>query len=337
MSSTRRPFIIAEVGQAHDGSLGILHSYIDAVAATGVDAIKFQTHIADAESSEHEPFRVDFSYVDATRQDYWRRMEFTAEQWAGIKRHCEAAKIEFFSTPTCVAAVDLLERIGVGRYKVGSGDTDNRLLLERVARTGRQVILSSGLSTFEELDATVSFVAGHGNEVVVMQCTSEYPVVPERLGLNLIPEFLARYRHPVGLSDHSGSIYPPLAAVAQGATYVESHVVFDRRMFGPDSASSITIDELRAMVDGIRLIDTSLRSQFTKDLSPERRKVRDMFGKSLCVSRPMLAGDTLNARDLESKKPAGLGVPARSVETVLGKRLTRDMAQWQFLTEADFK
>jgi N,N'-diacetyllegionaminate synthase len=330
-------FIIAEIGQAHDGSLGILHSYIDAVAATGVDAIKFQTHIAEAESSPLEPFRVKFSYQDATRQDYWRRMEFTAEQWTGIKQHCESVGLEFLSTPSCVAAVDLLEDLGVKRYKIGSGDTGNRLLLSRVAATGKQVILSSGLSSYEEIDEAVDFVTGLGASVVVMQCTSEYPVSLQKVGLNLIATFRERYRHPIGLSDHSGSIYPAVAAVALGVQFIEVHVVFDRRMFGPDSGSSLTIDELRSVVQGVRAIEQSLHSDFDKTLSAERSRVRDMFGKTLSVRRDMHAGEVLSVRDLESKKPAGQGISAAEYAAVVGKRLRRNLAQWDFLRQEDIE
>src|SRR5665647_2102235 len=115
-------YIIAEIAQAHDGSLGIAHSYIDALASTGVNAVKFQTHIAHAESSSFEPFRVKFSYEDETRFDYWHRMEFTKEQWAGIKLHCEEKGLEFISSPFSCAAVDLLENLQVKKYKIGSGE-----------------------------------------------------------------------------------------------------------------------------------------------------------------------------------------------------------------------
>lgn len=332
MPPSDRTFVIAEVGQAHDGSLGILHSYIDAIAGTGVDAIKFQTHIADAESSPVEPFRVPFSYEDATRQDYWRRMELTPAQWEGVKTHCEAAGLEFMSTPSCVSAVDLLESIGVRRYKIGSGDTDNRLLLERVARTGKQILLSTGVSTIDEVDAAVEFVSALGNALVIMQCTSEYPVAPERIGLNVLRTFIDRYQHPIGLSDHSGTVYPSIAAVALGATYIENHVVFDRRMFGPDSRASLTIDETKAMVEGIRMVESSARSGFDKSRTPAQDRVRDIFTKTLCVSRDMAAGDVVTKGDLESKKPGGQGIRAADYSDVVGKRLTRDIARWEFLT-----
>ena len=131
------PNIIAEIGQAHEGSLGIAHSYIDALFDAGVTAIKWQIHIAEAESSIHEPFRVKFSYEDKTRFDYWKRMEFTPEQWNGLKKHCETKGLEFISSPFSNAAVELVEKIGVKRYKVGSGEVSNFLMLEQIAKTGK--------------------------------------------------------------------------------------------------------------------------------------------------------------------------------------------------------
>lgn len=148
--------IIAEIGQAHDGSVGILHSYIDALANTGIDAIKFQTHIAEAESSEFETFRIPFSYVDKTRYDYWQRMELTTAQWVEVKEHCHKAGLEFISSPFSCKAVDVLEEAGIDRYKIGSGEVTNLLLLQKIAETSRPVILSSGMSTLEELDMAVN-------------------------------------------------------------------------------------------------------------------------------------------------------------------------------------
>ncbi|CAN0044541.1 unnamed protein product, partial [Chrysoparadoxa australica] len=181
-------YIIAEIGQAHDGSLGIAHSYIDALAATGVDAIKWQTHIAEAESSDLEPFRVNFSYEDKTRFDYWKRMEFTIDQWAGLKRHCDEKGVEFISSPFSNKAVDLLEEIGVARYKIGSGEVNNLLLLEKIAQTGKPIILSSGMSSFSELSETIKFLKPFGNQLSILQCTTAYPTKPEDWGLNVISD-----------------------------------------------------------------------------------------------------------------------------------------------------
>ena len=150
--------IIAEIGQSHEGSLGLAHSYIDALANSGVTAVKFQTHIAEAESSEFENFRVNFSYQDKTRFDYWKRMEFNFNQWAELKQHCQDLDLEFISSPFSVEAFELLESIGVSRYKIGSGEVSNLLMLDRIAKTKKPIILSSGLSNFSELDETINFL-----------------------------------------------------------------------------------------------------------------------------------------------------------------------------------
>ena len=171
--------IIAEIGLSHEGSLGSEHSYIDALANSGTDAIKFQTHIADAESSDFEPFRVNFSKQDETRQQYWKRTEFTIEQWMGLKKHCEDLNIEFISTPSSISAVELLEKLNIARYKVGSGDTTNLLLLKRLGITKKPILLSSGMSSFDELEKAITFIEKFGNPLTLMQCTSKYPTSPK--------------------------------------------------------------------------------------------------------------------------------------------------------------
>ncbi len=160
--------LIAEIGQAHEGSLGMLHSYIDAVAKTGFNAIKFQTHIAEAESSMQEPFRIKFSYEDKTRYDYWQRMEFTLDQWIGIKKHCDDVGLEFMSSPFSNAAVDLLEKLNVKRYKIGSGEVSNLLMLKKIAETGKEIIVSSGMSSFAELDETLAFLKQYNNKLTTL-------------------------------------------------------------------------------------------------------------------------------------------------------------------------
>lgn len=327
--------VIAEIAQAHDGSLGILHSYIDAIATTGADAIKFQTHLADAESSPLEPFRVKFSRVDATRQDYWRRMEFTPAQWADIKAHCDDVGLEFMSSPFSNAAVDLLEELGMARYKIGSGEVTNALLLERIGRTGKPVLLSSGMSNLAELDAAIELLKHHGNALTVMQCNTEYPTPPEHVGLNVLAVLRARYGLPIGLSDHSGTPYPAFAAAALGASVIEVHAVFDTRMFGPDASSSLTIDGLRGMVAGVRAIDTMLAHPADKTDHARFAPLKAMFEKTLAVNAHLPAGHRLRFEDLEAKKPAGQGIPASRFREVIGRTLERDLAQWSFLTDAD--
>lgn len=328
-------YIIAEIGQAHEGSLGILHSYIDALAQTGVDAIKFQTHIAQAESSSFEPFRVKFSYEDDTRYDYWQRMEFTFEQWMGIKEHCDKVGLEFISSPFSNMAVDWLEKLDVKKYKIGSGEVSNFLMLEKIAKTGKEIILSSGMSSFKELDDTINFLKPFGNNLSILQCTTKYPTSASDIGLNVISELKERYGLPVGLSDHSSTIYPSLSAVSLGAEILEFHVVFDKNMFGPDSKSSLTINEVKQLVEGVRFIEKSLTNKIDKTDNSKFIELKKIFEKSLAVNKEMKKGDLINFDDLEAKKPFGKGISAKDYKKVIGKRINKDKNRWDFLLEED--
>lgn len=323
--------IIAEIAQAHDGSLGTAHAYIDALAQTGVDAVKFQTHIAEAESSIHEPFRVKFSKQDATRFDYWKRMEFTLSQWKELKAHCDDVNLEFISSPFSNLAVDWLEEVGVKRYKIGSGEVSNWLMLGKIAKTSKPIILSSGMSNWEELDNAILFLKDFGNELSIMQCTTAYPTKPEQWGLNVIQELASRYGIPIGFSDHSGNTHACLAAAALGANLFEFHVVFDKRQFGPDTLASITLDQTKELVQGIRQIQTSLSNPIKKDQIESFKDLKKIFEKSLAVNRALTKGTVLTAEVLESKKPTGCGIPAKDFSAVIGKKLKTDLAQWDFL------
>ena len=328
--------IIAEIAQAHDGSIGILHSYIDALADTGVDAIKFQTHIAEAESSIHEAFRIPFSYVDKTRYDYWKRMELSVEQWIEVKDHCHKVGLLFISSPFSCKAVDVLEAAGVDVYKIGSGEVSNHLLLEKIAKTGKRVIVSSGMSTMDELDETILLFRKKNIDISILQCSTVYPSQPKDWGLHTIKEFKDRYKISTGFSDHSGGVYACLAATALGAEILEFHVVFDKRMFGPDAKASLEIDEVKMLVSGVNQIKSSLQSQELKDEQvANKQDLKNLFGKSLCINNYLTAGHVLTINDLEAKKPAGLGIAPRDYKQVIGKRLVVAKNQWDFLTNKD--
>ncbi|MBM4429428.1 MAG: N-acetylneuraminate synthase, partial [Chloroflexi bacterium] len=175
--------IVAEVAQAHDGSLGMAHAFIDAIAKAGADAVKFQTHIAAGESTPNEPWRIRFSLQDATRYDYWRRMEFTEEQWFGLKRHADECGLIFLSSPFSVEAVELLTRVGIAAWKVASGEVSNPLIFGRMVVTGLPILLSTGMSPLSEIDIAVERVRSRELPLVVLQCTSAYPCPPEKVGL----------------------------------------------------------------------------------------------------------------------------------------------------------
>lgn len=330
-------FIIAEIAQAHDGSLGMAHAYIDAVAKTGVNAIKFQTHIAEAESSIHEPFRVKFSKQDKTRFEYWKRMEFTLEEWQGIKAHCDAVGLEFMSSPFSNEAVDLLEKVGVQRYKVGSGEVNNFLLLEKIAQTRKPVIISSGMSSFKELDATTQFLEKRKVDYSILQCTTSYPTKPEQFGLNVIQELKERYQVSIGFSDHSASIEACIAATALGAELLEFHVVFNKNMFGPDAKSSLTLKETTKLVKAVKNINTSLSNPIDKSKNEQFQELKHIFEKSLSVNKDCPKGHIITFDDLEAKKPKGLGIDASEYENVIGKTLEHTLNKWDFLNLKDLK
>ena len=317
-----RCLIVGEVAQSHDGSLGLAHSFIDAIANAGADAVKFQTHIASEESTPDEPWRVKFSPQDETRFQYWERMEFTKEQWAGLKQHADDRGVLFMSTPFSERAVELLSEIGMKVWKVGSGEVGNAPLLRMMASFGDPVILSSGMSDWQELDAAVRLIQGNENPLAVLQCTSAYPCPPEKVGLNVIDVLRTRYGHPVGLSDHSGNIYAGLAAVALGAEVLEVHVALSKEMFGPDVPASITTAELRQLVDGTRQIERMLGEVDKGEAASDLRELRKIFTKSVVASTDIAAGTTLTAEHLKLKKP-GTGLPASRIPDLVGRKANR--------------
>lgn len=327
--------IIAEIAQAHDGSLGAAHAYIDAAARAGADAIKFQTHIASAESTPSEPWRVKFSQQDSTRYEYWQRMEFTEDQWFGLKQHADERGLQFLSSPFSIEAVQLLTRVGVACWKIASGEVSNTPMFERMAQTGLPILLSTGMSPLSEIDAAVERVKSFNLPLTVLQCTSMYPTPPEKLGLNLIPFFRERYGCGVGLSDHSGTIYAGLAAAMLGAEVIEVHLTFSREMFGPDVPVSITTTELRQLVDGVRFIENARTHPVDKDsMASDLMGMRKLFTKSVVVRVPLAAGTVLCPEHLTGKKP-GTGIPAERMVELFGRVLRRDVTADQILLEDD--
>jgi len=329
-------FIIAEIAQAHDGSIELALSYIEALAKTGVDAVKFQVHIAQAESSFYEPFRVKLASQDKTRFDYWKRMEFTLQQWKELKKHCDDAGVEFLASPFSNAAVDLLEEVGVMRYKIGSGEVNNFLLLEKIAHTGKPVILSSGMSSFEELGRTVAFLKKRKVDISILQCTTAYPTKPENYGLNVIGELKERYGVSVGYSDHSAKIETCIAAAALGAEILEFHAVFSRNSLGPDASSSLEMEEITRLVEAVRKLETALQHPVDKSDNSKFTEVKNIFEKSLAVNKDLKVGHVLRFEDLEAKKPKGFGMEASRFEEVIGRKLNRDLKQWEFLKEESY-
>jgi N-acetylneuraminate synthase len=332
-----RCLIVGEVAQAHDGSLELAHAFIDTIAAAGADAVKFQTHIAAAESTPAEPWRIPFSRQDRSRYDYWKRMEFTEEQWRSLRAHAVERGLHFVSSPFSLEAVELLIRVGVAAWKVASGEVGNPPLLARMAATGLPVLLSTGMSPLGEIDAAVGMIRAAGLPLVVLQCASLYPTPPERVGLNMLSVFRERYDCPVGLSDHSGTIYPGIAAAAMGIAVLEVHVTLSREMPGPDVAASVTTYELRRLVAGVRFVERMMAVPVDKDAQAVAlAEMRGAFTKSVVARSPLAAGTVLRAEHLAMKKPGG-GLPAGRWAEAIGRRLRRSLEADEALREDDLE
>ena len=329
------PLIVAEVGQAHDGSLGTAHALIDAIADAGAAAVKFQTHIAAEESTPSEPWRVAFSQQDRTRYDYWRRMEFSEDQWAGLREHAHSRGLLFISSPFSKAAVDLLVRVGVDALKIASGELAHVDLLRYCTSTRLPLLLSSGMSTWQELQEAVDTCRSEDSQLCVMQCTSAYPCPPEWWGLNVIEQLSSRFGYPVGFSDHSGDIYAGLAAVAFGATVIEVHVALSKAAFGPDVAASLVPDQLAMLVKGARDIDRAIRHPVDKDeKAAGLGDMRDLFTRSAVATEDLPAGTVIETHHLVAKKP-GTGIPARAIDELIGRKLARSVESDQLLQWGD--
>jgi N,N'-diacetyllegionaminate synthase len=325
LSNNNRCYLIAEIGQAHDGSLGMAHAYIDAVAKTGVDAIKFQTHFAEHESTKRDIFRTKFSYQDATRYDYWKRIQFPDKEWGNLQKHAREVGLDFVSTAFSNHAVDLLADLSVPFFKVGSGDLLSFSLIDHMCRYQIPIVLSSGMATLDECKTAIKFVKDKNIECAIMQCTTSYPSPPETWGLNVIGTYHDLFGIPVGFSDHSGDIFAGLAAVSAGIDLLEVHVVFSKDSFGPDSSSSLTIEQLQNLVKGIRLIETANKNPVDKDdLASTFQRNKMLFSRSAVFSERLLKGTKLKEEHVLYKKPGG-GLSKSQVDLLMGLNLHSDV------------
>lgn len=326
-----RTAIIAEIGSVHDGSFGNACKLIEAAAACGADIVKFQTHIAEAETLKDAPAPPYFQ--GEPRFDYFRRTSFSEAQWVGLKRVCAEARVRFLSSPFSLEAVDLLERVGVDLYKVPSGETTNTPLLEKIAATGKPVLLSTGMSDWAEIDRAVAILK-QGGSLAVMQCASAYPCPPERVGLNVLAQMQERYGVEVGFSDHTQGSAAAFAAAALGAVVVEKHFAFSRLMYGSDAANSMAPDEFRAFCEGLRAIWTMLSHPVDKDDLAPYRDMKRIFEKSVVAGRRIPAGAAITPDMLAFKKP-GDGIPAARYRELIGRRAARDLPADTLLSPSD--
>lgn len=330
-----KAFIIAEIAQAHEGSLGLALSFIDAAAAAGADAIKFQTHIAHAESTRDEKFRIPMSGQDETRYDYWQRMEFTEKEWGILNARAAEKNIIFLSSAFSVEAVELLTKLDMPAWKVGSGEFRSRELLDAMIATGKPVLFSSGMSTLEEIDQGAKYFFEKNIPFALFQCTSMYPTPFDKVGLNILDTLKKTHDCPVGLSDHTGTIFPAMAAIARSADLIEIHVTFDKRMYGPDAIASLNFEELKTlcdMRDAVHIMDNNPVDKDT--MAADLEKMRGLFTKSIGLKKDIKAGTVISQDMLCPKKP-GTGIPYDEHGKVIGKKLLSDVPADRLLKWSD--
>jgi len=323
--------LIAEIGSVHDGSFGNACKLIEAAAACGADAVKFQTHIAEAETLRDAPSPAYFA--GEPRFDYFRRTGFSLERWRQLSMVCAANGVTFLSSPFSLEAVDLLEEVEVDVYKVPSGEVTNLPLLERIVETGKPVLLSSGMSSWAELDAAVAALRP-GGPVTILQCSSIYPCPPERVGLNVLAEMRKRYNLTLGYSDHTQGSAAALAAAALGARVIEKHFTFSKLMYGSDAANAMEPDDFRRLARALHEVWTMLDAPVDKDDLAPYREMKRIFEKSVVTARSVAAGQILIRDDLAFKKP-GDGISAARYREVLGRRTARALSADHKLCEAD--
>lgn len=308
--------IIAEVGSVHDGSFGNALKLCDLACEVGADAVKFQTHISEEETLRDAPAPSYFK--GEPRYEYFQRTGFSLQQWHALSQHCENLGIEFISSPFSELAVQWLLDVGVKRMKVASGEVTNLPLLESLNKAGKPVLLSSGMSDWAELDQAVATLSDV--DLTLMQCTSKYPCPADAVGLNVICEMQQRYQKPVGFSDHTQSNYAAFAAVMKGATCIEKHLTFSRKMYGSDAPLASEPDEFRELVQGVRELSVLASSEVDKDDVSDYQEMKQIFQKSVVAAQDIAAGTVLSADMFRYKKP-GSGISAADYQSLVGKTL----------------
>ena len=330
-----KPLIIAEIGQSHLGKMKNIRKMINLVSKTGADVIKFQTHYGDDESTLDEPFRVKISNFKS-RIDYWKSVEFTQNEWKKIKSLCDNKKLIFLSSPFSIKAVDVLRNIGISAWKIGSGEFFSDDILKKIFKFKQPIILSTGLATFKEIKARVKLFKKNNAKFVLMQCTSLYPTKLEQIQPDMIKLFKKKFNCLTGLSDHSGSIYPSIYALTNGASVVEVHVEKNKSKTNPDSSSSISINELKELCIARDQIFKMRNSKLNKNLSGNLHKNRKIFTKSCALSEDKKIGYVIKEKDIIFKKP-GFGINAKYIKKLLEKKLKKNVKSNRLLRKNDFE
>tara|TARA_B100001250_G_C19814966_1_gene797828 strand:- start:4884 stop:5936 length:1053 start_codon:yes stop_codon:yes gene_type:complete len=336
ISEKNPPFIIAEVGQAHKGSIKKVFKFIDELASTGINAIKFQTHYADHESTLDEKFRVQIKNFK-TRYDYWKSVEFSKDEWLKIKKYSNKKKLIFLSSVFSLKGFNILNKIGMPAWKIASGEYNSNYILKEVYKTKKPLIISTGLMNNKEIYKMHKNLNKNKIQHAFLHCVSNYPVKLNKVGLNNIESLNKKLDCPIGYSDHSGNLIVPINSMIIGAKIIEIHAKLQTNDDGPDSSSSLTINEIKNLChfrDGIQLIKNN---PINKDkLSSDLIKIKKLFSKSFALNKDMKKGSIITSDDLTFKKP-GTGYDQSKIKFLLGKKLSRFVSSKVLLRSKHFK
>lgn len=326
--------IIAEVGSVHDGSFGNACKLVELAKAAGATTIKFQMHLAEHETTRDAPSPTYFSAEP--RFDYFRRTAFTIKQWRQLHSLSRELGIELCCSPFSIEALRTLLGIGVGKIKIASGEVTNLPLLKAAASDSEEVLLSSGMSSWAELDEAVDVLRSGSARLTVMQCSSEYPCRPENVGLNVLKEMADRYGCRIGFSDHTLGFAAPIGAVFHGAEAIEKHLTFSRLMYGSDAKNSMEPQEFRQMVVALNEARTIIDNPVNKNDAAAYKSMKEIFQKSLVASSPLKAGTKITENHISFKKP-GTGLKPKDLDQVIGKTLRRDVPADHIFTKDDLE
>jgi N,N'-diacetyllegionaminate synthase len=334
--SPPRCFVIAEAGVNHDGSVERALRLIEVAAEAGADAVKFQTFRAESLVSTATP-RAAYQERNLGAGDQLsmlRALELAEDAYPALYRRCGELGVEFMSTPFDAASAAMLAKLGMRRVKIASGEITNLPLLRELAALGRPLILSTGMSTLDEVAEAVRALESAADRLTLLHCTSNYPADPEEVNLRAMTTLRDAFGLPVGYSDHTLGTAISVAAVALGATVIEKHFTLDRGAPGPDHKASLEPQDLARMVREIRSIEAAL-GDGVKAPAPSEMAVREVARRSVTLVRAVQAGEALGAADLALRRPA-TGIPPRDLERVIGRRAARkleagDVLRWEDL------
>lgn len=313
-------YVIAEGCDNHLGDVGAAKEMARRAKLAGADAIKFQHHLPEEEMLPDVPMSSNF---DMPLFEFLQRYALTLDEHAELMAYCADIGIQYLCTPFSWKAAQELAGLGVDAYKIGSGEMTDVPTLVRIAGLGKPMLVSTGMSTFEEIDRTYAALSSRGTPLALFDCVSEYPPRYEDLNLGVIPAMRERYGLAViGHSDHTPDLYTSFAAVALGACAIEKHVILDKRQPGPDQSVSIDFADLAALVDGVRKVEAAMGER--KEVHEAEAPIRAWAFRSLVTTTRVRAGEVLVDGMIWSKRP-GTGIPAHRMDEVIGRRAARDL------------